>query len=175
MLSSYYQGKNILVTGHTGFKGSWLSLWLAELGARVHGLSIGPTAEPTLHELLDPAIFESQRVCDTRDYEALKEAIVEIQPEIIFHLAAQALVIQSYEDPLETFGSNATGTANLLEAIRTTGTRCITLVVTSDKCYENKEWEFAYRETDALGGHDAHWTTARRARHQVAAGLQASP
>jgi CDP-glucose 4,6-dehydratase len=168
MLSTYYHGKTVLVTGHTGFKGSWLSLWLAELGAHVHGLSSGPMPEPTLHEMIDPGIFASERTCDTRDYEALKSAIVEIQPEIIFHLAAQALVLQSYEDPLETFGSNATGTANLLEAVRSTDTRCITLVVTSDKCYENMEWEFAYRETDALGGHDVY-SMSKAATELVAA------
>ncbi len=156
MFNHYYFGKRILLTGHTGFKGSWLSLWLTEMGAEVHGLSLEPAAGPDLHSLISPDRFASQRVCDIRDYEALRSAIAEIRPEIVFHLAAQALVRKSYQDPLETFGSNATGTAHLLEAIRTTRTNCVTLVVTSDKCYENREWEFAYRENDPMGGHDVY-------------------
>lgn len=156
MFSNIYHGKRILLTGHTGFKGSWLSLWLTELGAEVHGLSLAPQDGPSLHGLIAPGRFASQTVCDIRDYEALRSAVERIQPEIVFHLAAQALVRRSYQDPLETFGSNATGTAHLLEAIRTSRINCTTIVVTSDKCYENREWEYAYRENDPLGGHDVY-------------------
>lgn len=156
MFGNFYSGKRVLLTGHTGFKGGWLSMWLAELGAEVHGLSLAPTDGPSLHELISPERFASQTVCDIRDFEALKSAVRGIQPEVVFHLAAQALVRRSYQDPLETFGSNATGTAHLLEAIRTTRVNCTTVVVTSDKCYENREWEFAYRENDPMGGHDVY-------------------
>ena len=156
MLEEFYKGKRILLTGHTGFKGSWLSLWLAELGAEVHGLSLEPAAAPTLHEVISPGRFASSRVCDIRDFDALKSAVAEIKPQMVFHLAAQALVRLSYQQPLETFASNATGTAHLLEAIRTERVNCTTVIVTSDKCYENREWEFAYRENDPLGGHDVY-------------------
>lgn len=156
MFNNFYSGKRVLLTGHTGFKGSWLSLWLNEMGAEVHGLSLEPEDGPSLHEVIPSQRFASQRSCDIRDFESFKAAIAEIQPEIVFHLAAQALVRRSYADPLETFGSNATGTAHLLEAIRTLRISCTTVVVTSDKCYENREWEFAYRENDPLGGHDVY-------------------
>lgn len=156
MFHHFYSGKRVLLTGHTGFKGSWLSLWLAELGAEVHGLSLEPADGPTLHETIAPECYASQRVCDIRDFAALKSAIAEIQPEIVFHLAAQALVRRSYQDPLETFGCNATGTAHVLEAIRINRVCCTTVIVTSDKCYENREWEFAYRENDPMGGHDVY-------------------
>jgi CDP-glucose 4,6-dehydratase len=156
MFDHCYSGKRILLTGHNGFKGSWLSLWLAGMGAEVHGLSLEPAASPALHEVISPGRFASQRVCDIRDYEALVSAVAEIRPQMVFHLAAQALVRRSYQDPLETFASNATGTAHLLEAIRTARVNCTTVIVTSDKCYENREWEFAYRENDPLGGHDVY-------------------
>jgi CDP-glucose 4,6-dehydratase len=126
------------------------------LGAEVHGLSLQAAGGPTLHEVIAPGCFASQRVCDIRDFKALSPAIAEIRPDVVFHLAAQALVRRSYQDPLETFSSNATGTAHLLEAIRINRIHCTTLVVTSDKCYENREWEFAYRENDPLGGHDVY-------------------
>ena len=156
MFNNYYSGKRVLLTGHTGFKGSWLSLWLSELGAEVHGLSLDPPAGPSHHEVISNNCYASERACDIRDFDQLKTAVDEIQPEIVFHLAAQALVRKSYQDPLETFGSNATGTAHLLEAIRVNRINCVTVVVTSDKCYENKEWEYAYRENDPMGGHDVY-------------------
>ena len=156
MFNNYYSGKRVLLTGHTGFKGSWLSLWLTELGAEVHGLSLEPDDGPSHYEVFAAGCFASERVCDIRNFEQLKSAMAEIQPEIVFHLAAQALVRRSYQDPLETFGSNATGTAHMLEAIRVNRINCVTVVVTSDKCYENREWEYAYRENDPLGGHDVY-------------------
>jgi CDP-glucose 4,6-dehydratase len=156
MFADFYRKKRVLLTGHTGFKGGWLSLWLNELGAEVHGLSLPAADGPNLHELISPDCFASQTTCDIRDFGSLKAAVEKIQPEVVFHLAAQALVRRSYQDPLETFGSNATGTAHLLEAIRTSRIDCTTVVVTSDKCYENREWEFAYRENDPMGGHDVY-------------------
>ena len=156
MFNHFYPGKKILVTGHTGFKGGWLSLWLNELGAEVHGLSLCPPEAPCFHELISSDRFESETTCDIRDFQCVNDAIGKIQPDVVFHLAAQALVRRSYLDPLETFSSNATGTANLLEAIRANRRECTTVVVTSDKCYENREHEDPYDETDRLGGHDVY-------------------
>ena len=156
MLQGHYQGKRVLVTGHTGFKGAWLSLWLKELGAKVHGLSLPPPTNPNLHEVIAGHAFSGQTECDIRDPDALAAAVGKIQPEIIFHLAAQPIVRQSYVEPLETFRTNANGVAHLLEGVRKAELPCPVIVVTSDKCYENKEWEFAYRENDPLGGHDVY-------------------
>lgn len=156
MFLSYYNGRKILVTGHTGFKGGWLSLWLHQLGAQVWGLSLPAPTQPSLHELIRATAFKGEVVCDIRDRAKLEEALRKIQPELIFHLAAQPIVRLSYEQPLETFQTNAVGTANLLESVRHIGLACPVVVVTSDKCYENREWEFAYRENDPLGGHDVY-------------------
>lgn len=156
MFNNYYSKKRVLLTGHTGFKGSWLALWLSELGADVHGLSLNAENGPSHHETLDPARFASQQNCDIRDFDLLRSAVARIQPDLIFHLAAQALVRPSYQNPLGTFACNATGTAHLLEAVRIHRVCCPVIVVTSDKCYENREWEFAYRENDPLGGHDVY-------------------
>lgn len=156
MFDQVYEGRRCLVTGHNGFKGSWLSLWLSELGAEVHGLSLAPEGGPSLYETLPKGTFESETVCDIRDFTELRKAIDEIRPEIVLHLAAQPIVRLSYADPLGTLGSNVLGTAHVLEAIRDLNLNCTTLVITSDKCYENKEWEFAYRENDPMGGHDVY-------------------
>jgi len=156
MFNGFYQGKRVMVTGHTGFKGAWLSLWLKKLGARVHGLSLPPPTLPNLHEVIQQGTFVGENIGDIRQLETLKGAVAAAQPEVVFHLAAQPLVRRSYAEPLETLQTNAMGTANLLEAIRTAGLNCIVIVVTSDKCYENREWEFAYRENDPLGGHDVY-------------------
>jgi CDP-glucose 4,6-dehydratase len=156
MFQGYYQGKRVLVTGHTGFKGAWLSLWLKELGAEVHGVSLAPPTKPNLHEVIASHAFSAQTECDIRDAAALSAAVKDIAPEIVFHLAAQSIVRQSYAEPLETFRTNANGVAHLLESVRQAELPCSVIVVTSDKCYENKEWEFAYRENDPLGGHDVY-------------------
>jgi len=156
MFNGFYSGKKVLVTGHTGFKGGWISLWLKNLGAKVHGLSLPPPTNPNLHEVIKSHAFDGETICDIRNLDALAAAVKKIQPEIIFHLAAQAIVRLSYAEPLETFHTNAVGTANLMESIRRAELNCILIVVTSDKCYENREWEFAYRENDALGGHDIY-------------------
>ena len=156
MFNGYYQGRRVLVTGHTGFKGGWLSLWLKNLGAHVWGLSLPAPTKPSFHELISRHAFKGEIICDIRNLAALTKAIKKIKPEIVFHLAAQPIVRRSYVEPLETFETNAGGTANVLEAIRKLELKCPVVVVTSDKCYENREWEFAYRENDPMGGHDVY-------------------
>ena len=156
MFNSFYQGKRVLVTGHTGFKGGWLSLWLKELDARVMGLSLATIDSPNLYEIIHSHVFSEEIECDIRDFERLKSSLLRLQPEIIFHLAAQPIVRRSYDAPLETFTTNALGTAHLLEAVRSIKLNCVLLVITSDKCYANREWEFAYRENDPLGGDDVY-------------------
>jgi CDP-glucose 4,6-dehydratase len=156
MFQGCYQGKRVLVTGHTGFKGGWLSLWLRELGARVWGVSLPAPTNPNFHEIIRTSVFEGETECDIRDLNALCAVVRETKPEVVFHLAAQPIVRRSYAEPLETLQTNAIGTANLLESVRRAELKCITVVITSDKCYENREWEFAYRENDPLGGHDVY-------------------
>ena len=156
MFNDFYRNKRVLVTGHTGFKGGWLALWLKKLGANISGLSLPPPTHPNLHEIIQAGTFSIEIEADIRSLDALKRAVEKIRPEIVFHLAAQPLVRRSYEEPLETFETNAVGTANLLEAIRAAELACPVVVITSDKCYDNREWEFAYRENDPMGGHDIY-------------------
>jgi CDP-glucose 4,6-dehydratase len=151
-----YAGKRVLVTGHTGFKGSWLTLWLSQLGARVFGYALPPPTIPSMFEALRLSEMCGHREADVRNLKALRAALREVRPDFVFHLAAQPLVRVSYEQPIETIETNVLGTANLLEAIRLEGARCSVVVATSDKCYENREWVFGYREEDALGGHDVY-------------------
>lgn len=151
---SSYTGKKVLVTGHTGFKGSWLVTWLASLGAEVSGYGMDP-GEKSLFGILEPKLHRDER-SDLRDFERLRATVEEIEPDIVFHLAAQALVGESYQNPLETVTTNVVGTANLLECLRLLSHDCHCVVVTSDKCYLNREWEYAYRECDHLGGHDVY-------------------
>ncbi|WP_231985678.1 CDP-glucose 4,6-dehydratase [Mycobacterium sp. E3247] len=149
-----YRGRRALVTGHTGFKGSWLCLWLQALGAEVAGLALDPSTEPSHWNLLELSI-EDHRV-DVRDEAAVREVFAAERPEIVFHLAAQPLVRRSYREPVATWATNVMGTAHVLEAARhTPGVRAV-VVVTTDKCYENREWPWAYRERDRLGGHDPY-------------------
>jgi len=152
-----FRGRSVLLTGHTGFKGSWLTIWLNELGARVTGLALPPPTQP--------ANFEASRLrdrlaghyeADIRDASALRAALAAARPEVIFHLAAQALVRQSYAAPRETFEVNVIGTASLLDAVREVKLPCVVVVVTSDKCYENREQVWGYRESDAMGGYDPY-------------------
>jgi len=151
-----YAGSRVLVTGHTGFKGSWLSLWLHSLGAQVTGFSLPPVAQPSLHEAVREGVFAAELFGDVRDARAVTEAVSAVRPEFVFHLAAQPLVRLSYAQPAETFEVNVMGTVRVLEAVRAAGLACPVLVVTSDKCYENRGWEWGYRETDPLGGHDVY-------------------
>jgi len=156
MFLGFYQNKRVLVTGHTGFKGGWLSLWLKILGADVQGISLPPPTNPNFHEVIKTYAFKRDMVCDIRDLEKLLAAVRIGQPDIIFHMAAQPIVRRSYFEPLETFNINAVGTANLLESVRMAELPCPVIVITSDKCYENREQNYAYTETDPLGGHDVY-------------------
>ncbi len=155
-LRKVYAGKRVLVTGHTGFKGSWLTLWLAELGAQVTGYALAPDTTPALFNVAGVAQACRHHVSDLRDLDALRAVFEEAKPECVFHLAAQPLVRRSYEQPLETLQTNVLGTGHLLEVIRTSKRPCALVVVTSDKCYENREWLFGYREDEAMGGHDVY-------------------
>lgn len=154
LFSDRYRGRRVLVTGHTGFKGSWLAHWLAELGAEVVGISLDPSTVPAHWSLLGLSILDHR--VDIRDAAALGRVVRDARPEVVFHLAAQALVRASYRDPLGTWSTNVMGTANVLDACRNTPSVRAIVVVTSDKCYENQEWDRAYRETDRLGGHDPY-------------------
>lgn len=151
-----YRGRRVLVTGDTGFKGAWLAWWLARLGARVHGLALPPEHAEGPYVLARLAETVAHADGDVRDAAAVRRAVDAAAPEVIFHLAAQALVRESYRDPAGTVATNVLGTAHVLDAVRAAGRPCAVVVVTSDKCYENREWEFAYRENDALGGHDVY-------------------
>ena len=155
-LRAAYEGRRVLVTGHTGFKGSWLSLWLAELGAEVTGFALPAATNPCLFDAARVADRVRHVEGDVRDASALRDAWREARPEIVFHLAAQSLVRESYADPLATLDTNVMGTAQVLEAARAWPDRLALLVVTSDKCYENREWVWAYRENDPMGGHDPY-------------------
>ncbi|HEY8994467.1 MAG TPA: CDP-glucose 4,6-dehydratase [Lacunisphaera sp.] len=153
---SSYLGRRVLVTGHTGFKGAWLCEWLLALGAEVTGFALPPLTTPALFDQL--ALGDRMRsvLGDVRDPARLQEVVRQVRPEFIFHLAAQPLVRLSYEQPVETYAVNIMGTVNLLEAVRQAGIACAVVVVTTDKCYENKEWEQSYREEDPMGGYDPY-------------------
>ena len=156
MFGKFYSGKTVLITGHTGFKGAWLSLWLRDLGAQVHGLALPPYAPPNLHEALAPGTFANETIGDIGEFELVKQTIGDTNPDIVFHLAAQPLVRRSYDAPLETATTNILGIAHVLEALRQNEIDCPVVVVTSDKCYENDGTSRAFSETDPLGGHDIY-------------------
>ena len=155
-MNDFWRGKRVLVTGHTGFKGSWLSLWLREWGAEVSGLAIEPPSTPSLFEEARIAEVMQSLHGDVRHHDTVVSAMLKLQPEIVFHLAAQSLVRESYVAPVETFETNVLGTVNVLDAVRLTGSVRVAVVITSDKCYENREWPWAYRENDPLGGSDPY-------------------
>ncbi len=157
MFADYYKGRRVLVTGHTGFKGSWLCEWLLSLEATVAGYALGPQE----HELLYDQLGLGERLAedvraDLAELDKLSKLVEGFKPEVILHLAAQPLVRLSYEQPLETFATNVMGTANLLEAVRKSDLACTVVCVTTDKCYENREWDRPYTEDDAMGGHDPY-------------------
>jgi CDP-glucose 4,6-dehydratase len=156
MPSDVYRGRRVLVTGHTGFKGSWLSLWLLKRGAQVTGISLPPNTQPELFGALGLEKLVEHRLIDIRDSAALDKAMQNSRPEIVFHLAAQPLVRLSYQDPKSTWDINVGGTVNLLEAVRKSESVKAVVVVTSDKCYDNREWIWGYREHDPMGGHDPY-------------------
>ena len=156
MFANSFQGKTVWLSGHTGFKGAWLARWLDQLGAHVHGFALPPTTTPSLFEQLGLAKKIGHEIGDVRDADAVKRSILRAQPDFVFHLAAQALVRHSYEHPLETYATNVMGTAHVLEALRSLEKNCATVIVTTDKCYENREIDYAYTEEDHLGGRDPY-------------------
>ncbi len=156
ILSGAYSGKRVLVTGHTGFKGAWLSQWLLEMGAEVAGYSDQVPTQPSLFEVLQLSTKLRDIRGDVRDFSKLFESFSDFKPEVVFHLAAQPLVRLSYESPLDTLSTNVMGTAHVLEAVRKTPSVRVLVNVTSDKCYENREWAYSYRENDAMGGWDPY-------------------
>jgi CDP-glucose 4,6-dehydratase len=151
-----YRGKKVLVTGDTGFKGGWLSLWLYKIGAHVIGYALDPPTKPSFYNAVELGKFIEHVSGDIRDREHLEKTVQRYKPDFIFHLAAQSLVRESYRDPIATFETNIIGTANILEAARKSQSMQACVIITSDKCYENLERQYAYRETDPLGGHDPY-------------------
>lgn len=156
LFGDVYQGRRVLVTGHTGFKGSWLTAWLLELGAEVAGFALAPETEPDLFSILGLEQRIKHISADIRDPETIRKFCSDFQPEIILHLAAQPLVRLSYREPAATYATNVMGTVHLLDAVRQTGSVKSVVVVTSDKCYENREWVWGYRENEAMGGYDPY-------------------
>ncbi|HET6351096.1 MAG TPA: CDP-glucose 4,6-dehydratase [Coriobacteriia bacterium] len=156
LFGGVYEGRRVFVTGHTGFKGSWLVTWLLSLGAEVTGYSLEPPTDPSLFEQLGLASRIDHHIGDVRDLDHLREVMVAARPEIVMHLAAQPLVRLSYDEPVETYATNVMGTVHVLEAARSVASVRVVLNVTSDKCYENNEWEYAYRENDPMGGYDPY-------------------
>jgi CDP-glucose 4,6-dehydratase len=171
--ADFWAGKRVLLTGHTGFKGAWMALWLASLGARVHGFALPPSTRPALwqvvagHERIDSVL------ADVRDRHALAASVSACEPEVVFHLAAQSLVRESYEDPVGTYATNVMGTVHLLDALRAQRTLRAVVVVTSDKCYQNHEHGRAYREVDPLGGRDPY-SSSKACAELVSAACRAS-
>lgn len=153
---SFWKGKRVFLTGHTGFKGSWLSLWLQSLGAELKGYSLEPATQPSLFKVANVEEGMVSEIGDVRDLEKLRKSIKSFSPEILIHMAAQPLVRYSYANPVETYSTNVMGTVNVLEASRNSSSiKCI-VNVTTDKCYENKEWPWGYRENEPMGGHDPY-------------------
>ncbi len=152
----FWRDRRVFITGHTGFKGSWLSLWLQHLGAQVTGYALDPPTQPSLFAVARVATGMTSHCADIRDLPKLQDSLQTASPEVVLHLAAQALVRQGYHDPVDTYATNVMGTVHLLEAVRyTPGIRAV-IIVTSDKCYENREWVWGYRENDSLGGRDPY-------------------
>jgi CDP-glucose 4,6-dehydratase len=156
MNAVFWQGKRVLLTGHTGFKGSWLSLWLQSMGAQVVGYALTPPTNPSLFEVAKVAQGMTSIIGDIRDLSHLQKVFAEHQPEIVIHMAAQPLVRYSYLEPVETYSTNVMGVVNLLEAVRQTKSVKAVVNVTTDKCYENREWAWGYRENEAMGGFDPY-------------------
>ncbi len=156
MTLDFWRGKRVLLTGHTGFKGSWLSLWLQQLGAEVSGFALEPPTDPSLFEVAQVAEGMTSIIGDVKDAQRLSAVVNEQRPEIVIHLAAQPLVRYSYDHPIETYATNVMGTMHLLDAVRKCPEVKVALCITTDKCYENREWAWGYRENDPMGGHDPY-------------------
>ncbi len=172
--SETWRGRRVFVTGHTGFKGSWLALWLHHLGANIYGYALHPPTHPALFDVARvDHLLDSDTRADIADLKILQEALGEARPEVVFHLAAQPLVRAGYCDPLGTIACNVMGTANLLEAVRTVDSVKAVVLITTDKVYENREWAYAYRESDRLGGYDPY-SASKAAAEIVAASYRAS-
>jgi len=154
--STFFQGKKVLVTGHTGFKGSWLSLWLQSMGAHVVGYALAPPTNPSLFEVADVGNGMISIIGDIRDLDLVQAVFADHKPEIVFHMAAQPLVRYSYQNPVETYSTNVMGTVNVLEAVRNTSGVKAVVNITTDKCYENREWVWGYRENEPMGGYDPY-------------------
>ncbi|MEO0054349.1 MAG: hypothetical protein RLZZ50_296, partial [Verrucomicrobiota bacterium] len=167
--SDTYRGKRVFITGHTGFKGAWLAEWLLQLGAEVTGYALPPPTEPSLFAQLGLASRLRHIEGDVRDLPALRAAIDSAKPDFVFHLAAQPLVRLSYEQPVETYATNVMGTVHVLEALRLAGRPSTLVVVTTDKCYENREWLHGYREEDPMGGFDPYSSSKGAAELVVSA------
>lgn len=170
---SFWRGKRVLLTGHTGFKGAWLALWLQRLGAHVTGLALAPATRPALFDLASVAQGMDSQFVDIRDAAAVAAAVRAAQPDVLLHLAAQALVRPGYAAPLDTFATNVMGTAHVLDALRSQHSVRVAVVVTTDKVYRNREWAYPYREDDALGGHDPY-SASKAAAELVAASYRDS-
>ncbi len=156
MTTEFWQDKRVLLTGHTGFKGAWISLWLHSKGAKVQGFALAPPTSPSLFEEAKVGDLIKSNLGDIRDFAAISKLVKDFKPEVVFHMAAQPLVRYSYDEPLETYATNVMGTAHLLESIRTIDTVRAVVNVTTDKCYENREWVWGYREDEAMGGYDPY-------------------
>lgn len=155
--SSFWNGKTVFLTGHTGFKGGWLTLWLSSMGAKVIGYALKPNTDPSFFEVAGvEKLAVNSHIADIRDLEALHNAMAKAQPEIVVHMAAQPLVRYSYANPVETYATNVMGTVHVLESIRRLGCVRSAVIVTTDKCYENKEWVWGYRENEPMGGYDPY-------------------
>lgn len=153
---SFWQGKRVFLTGHTGFKGSWLSLWLSHMGASVKGFSLAPPTNPSLFEVTKISNIVDSEFADIRNLDLLTRSMSDFNPDIVIHMAAQSLVRLSYVDPITTYSTNVMGTLNVLEAARKCATLRAIVNITTDKCYENREWEWGYRENEPMGGHDPY-------------------
>lgn len=169
MFAGAYRGKTVWLSGHTGFKGSWLATWLLQLGARVHGFSLEPPTNPSLFEQLGLGSNLDHEIGDVRDAGAVAKSIAKAQPDFAFHLAAQPLVRPSYYQPVETYDINVMGTIHVLDALRDFERACAAVFITTDKCYDNREWVYSYREEDPLGGRDPYSSSKAAAEIAIAA------
>ena len=166
MKKNFWQNKKVLITGHTGFKGSWLSIWLKNLGSTICGIGLSPDKNSLFNELSLSQKLDFHNILDISKIQNLKNTVKSFNPDIVFHLAAQSLVRESYREPIKTWETNVLGTINLLESLRKINKKCAVVIITTDKVYKNNEWEFGYRENDELGGHDPY--SASKAALEIA-------